>query len=129
MTDYLTQENGVVCRDCFKTINLTKTNWKPKPRWFQYVELFTGKDNAIRIRCPYCNNRAFYDYQKDVKPILNTDQIQKDEYEEKLKKVKEGAKIIVNELISQTPNPELDNDQDQIEPKTPPKSKDRSGVF
>jgi malonyl CoA-acyl carrier protein transacylase len=74
MTEHLTQNNGVVCHHCFKTIDLTKINWKSNSKWFKRLEKLFGPRTFFTVSCPHCKQRSTYTYDKDVKPISDWEQ-------------------------------------------------------
>ncbi len=70
--EYLTQHNGVVCRNCFRTINLTEL--KPKggvkpTSWWTDMTRDISKGPAFKAICPYCKTELMY-LMRDVRPIL-----------------------------------------------------------
>lgn len=129
MTDFLTKRNGVVCHDCFNTIDLTEIKWKSNPTKIKKIlTKIYGPSDLLSVTCPHCKNKSTYSIKGDVKPIA--DYISKEEHENSLKNVKEGAKLIANELLKKDMSPEIDEDSaDPVDPKTLQKLKNKHGFF
>ncbi len=85
MSQPLTDRNGVVCFNCFATIDLTKLN-VGKQRATKRVGFLKVKvydDNFFLITCPYCQTQAKYAYDS-IKPIAPSWEAQKQVYESKI---------------------------------------------
>jgi hypothetical protein len=68
---YLTEHNGVICRNCFADINLTKIALKGGTRPISYWEAMVrdrSEGKAFKATCPKCKKELTY-LMSDVRPI------------------------------------------------------------
>ena len=68
---YLNEHNGVVCRNCFTTINLTQIALKGGTRSISLWEALTTvrpEGKAFKATCPKCKKELTY-LMSDVRPI------------------------------------------------------------
>ena len=93
MKESLTQRNGIVCRSCFKTIDLTTLEWKRFRHLSNPYENMYGT-SELSIKCPFCNQITRHS-RKEIKPIID-----KNETEQKFQKIdklrKENNKLILS---------------------------------
>lgn len=75
MADFLTDRNGVICRGCFMTIDLTKLKRNEQPKWVKILRKMTDEPSHFTVNCPYCKQKRTYSYSNDVKPISDLSQI------------------------------------------------------
>jgi hypothetical protein len=69
MADLLTDRNGVICRGCFRTIDLTKLKRSEAPKWVKILRKITDEPTHFTVVCPHCKQKRTYSYKDDVKPI------------------------------------------------------------
>jgi RNase P subunit RPR2 len=64
----LKERNGVICRYCFNTIDLTKaTSWqRVHSKIFHRI---MNTENLFHVKCYHCGEEGRYDYNTEVHPI------------------------------------------------------------
>lgn len=65
--DYVYSHNGVVCRSCFKTIDLTEIQPKGGVRDTSVWERLMGV-TGFKAICPHCKKELIY-HMTDVRPV------------------------------------------------------------
>jgi len=138
----LTDRNGVICRRCYRTIDLTKLSLHKRPSNTakSVLSSLVTPTNTTNITCPFCNQTAHY-YRRDVRPLASTWEEEKQIYEARILALnaevafhKGNAKQIAAAYVKETEDePESSgstppNSNAPQEP-SPPKREKTSGVY
>jgi len=128
----LTDRNGIVCWECFKTIDLTSTKTKDAYRRVGFLRRLVTAPDRFVVTCPFCGATRTYSYFR-VHPIAPSWAEEKDKLETRIKslelentKVKAEAKLIAKAYHNSNPSqedaesaPSTPTDSTQ-KPPTPP---------
>lgn len=136
MKEFLTERNGVICRHCFRTIDLTEIKKKQLPKVIKIISKIVGPPEFFNVKCPHCTNNASYSFRHDVKPIAYSeikeieDKKSLDIWKEKYQQVKIDAKTLARELIAEDITPESKDKLNQTDPQNKTKLKEKdNGVY
>jgi len=142
MSAHLTDRNGVVCTECFKTIDLAANETRDAYRKVGLVQRFVMAPDVFSVKCPHCGVSKVYAYS-DVRPIAPSWAEEKEKLETKmralqaeLETVKLHNKILAeaaSENVSEDPEPPEgtppDSAQKSPTPPEGPKPKEKRGPY